>query len=181
MPENTDLAYRAANAAEEDVLLAQAKRDERAYVASTRFTVTASGGTANMQLQNPSGSGFNANVRSFVVRTQFEGTVDVWDQFSTAPSGGSGNGIDNLLMDSEGADDFGNMNVATNVTFTGSNTHIEDVIPSGGPGGKIGGESMAPTPIIEPGREIVIDVTNDSGADNDAAITILYVEEERES
>jgi hypothetical protein len=178
---NEDLGVRTAEANEEDVLLAQAKRDERAFVASTRFTVTASGGTANLNLANPSGSGFNANIRNFRVTTQFLGIVDVFDEFSSAPSGGTGNGIDNLLVDSGGGTDTGNMAVAQDVSFTGSNTHVQDAIPSGGPGGNIGGASMGPTPIIEPEREIVIEVTNQGGSDADAAITILYVEEERDT
>lgn len=180
MPTNDDLGYRTAEAAEEDVLLAQAKREERAFVASTQFTVTASGGTANMQLQNPAGSGLDANVQTMLVRTQFQGTVVVWDTFSTAPSGGTANGIDNLLLDSEAQDDTGSMNVATDVSFTGSNAHVRDIIPSGGPGGNVGGEAMSTTPIIEPDREVVLEVTNTSGSDAEAAITVVYVEEDRE-
>jgi hypothetical protein len=178
---NEDTLKRVADASEDTALLQQAKRKEEAYVASTRFTVAASGGTANMNVKNPSGSGINANIRGFLVRTQFEGIVDVFDKFSTAPSGGTGNGIDNLLLDSDGSDDSGQVTVATNVTFTGSNTHVQDVIPSGGPGGNIGGESMAPTPVIEPGREIVIEVTNQSGSNDEAAITVIYVEEDRDA
>lgn len=174
---NEDLDYRTAQAAEAAAVLEQAKAEERGQIASNRSTVTASGGTTNLQIENPSGSGVNANIQLIHINTQFEGIVDVWDQFSTAPSGGTADTPDNLLMDSEQANGSGSMNVNTDVTFTGSNTHIEDVIPSGGPGGNIGGPFDLGSPLIEPEREIVIEVTNQSGSDDEAAITVVWAEE----
>lgn len=175
---NEDTLKRVRDADEENVILAQAKREENAFVASFREEVTASGGTSNINITNPSDSGFIAYVDTMSVRSQFEGIVDVIDEFSTAPSGGSTGLVDNLLMDSEGGPaDVGNMTVRSNVSFTGSGTHVEDILPAGGPGGAIGGQTTETSPIIEPGREIVIEVTNQSGSANDVAFFVTYLEE----
>lgn len=178
MGTNDDLQYRTAIAAEEAALLEQAKRDEDAFVASTRTEVSASGGTANINLRNPGGSGVIANVLAMTVRSQFEGTIDVVDEFSTAPSGGSSGVIDNLLLDTDGGPaDVGSVEVRTGVSFTGSGTHVEDILPSGGPGGQIGGEATETNPIVEPGREFVIEATNQSETADDVAFFIVYIEE----
>lgn len=162
-------------------LLAQlelAKRQERGYIVSERATVTANGGTFNLNLDNPSGSGVNLIVTNVVVTTQFQGVYDAFDTFSTAPSGGSSITIDNLLMDTGNIDGATQANAATDVTFTGNSPHISRVIPSGGGGGQIGGETDAEAPIIQPEREIVVEVTNRSGTDADASITVVYIEVE---
>lgn len=160
------------------VELQLAKPEERAHVTSVRGTVTANGGTFNLNLRNPAGNDKVANIHGFTVDTQFEALVDVFDTFTSAPSGGTEPSIDNLLMDTEQVNGEGTMTVREDVTFTGDNVHLTSVIPSGGPGGTIGGSQSEPTPIIEPDREIVVEVTNQSGSDNEAAITIVYSEAE---
>jgi hypothetical protein len=175
---NGDTLKRVRDADEENVILEQAKRVERGFVATFREEVAANGGTSNLNITNPSDSGVIAYVDAMSVRSQFEGVVDVYDEFSTAPSGGSSGLIDNLLLDSDGGPaDTGNMTVRSNVSFTSSGTHVIDILPSGGPGGKIGGQTTATEPIIEPGREIVIQATNQSGAADDVAFFVVYLEE----
>lgn len=176
---NADLEFRTTQAAEEDVLLQQAKRDGVGFVASARSSVT-SGGTLNLHLKNPANSGIDINVESAFTRSQFEGSVDIHDAFSSAPSGGVGNGVDNLKLDS--GNDTGDTQITVNkgVSYTASNTHVKDVLPSGGAGGQIGGEATGTEPLIEPDREIVVEVTNDSGTQAKAAISVVYVEETRE-
>lgn len=180
MPENNDLGYRTAEASEEGVLLEQAKRAEAAHIASERSSVTASGGVFTLHLSNPEGSGVDANVQRIKITSQFEGVIDVWDTFTSAPSGGTAATIDNLLLDSNQDNGMGQIDVLTGVSFTGENPHYQSVLPSGGPGGSFGGQLEEGAPLIEPGREIVVEVTNQSGSDDDAAITVVYVEEERE-
>ena len=177
MPTNTDLDYRQMVAAEHNVQLEQAKQAGRAYITSTRKEVTSSGGTANLLIRNPVDSGVVAHVKAMSVSTQFEGVVDVYDSFTTAPSGGSNDGIDNLLMDKADTVDDGAMTTKTGVTFTAGDPHVVDVVSGGGPGGKVGGQLTPTEPIIEPDREIVIEVTNQSGTTNSAAITVVYTEE----
>lgn len=181
MPKNDDLAYRATVAQEEDVVLQQAKRNENAYVASARQSVAASGGTVNMALTNPSGSGINVNVKSTFVRTQFQGEATIYDEFSSAPSGGTENGVDNLLMDTGNTTGGSTTTVREGVSFTAGGDHVKDVIPSGGAGGKVGGEAVETEPLIEPDREIVAEVQNDSGSQAKAAIIVVFVEEQRDT
>ena len=179
MVTNTDLAVRRANAVEENVLLEQSKRQGDAFVASIRATV-ASSDTTNLHLKNPADSGLDANVQAVFVRTRFMGIVDVYNEFSDGPSGGTANGVDNLKMDTDGTTGDTSMAVKQDVTFTATNAHVKDVIPSGGPGGQVGGEATQTEPLIEPGREIVVEVTNESGDQEKAAISVVFVEEPRD-
>ena len=179
MVTNTDLAVRRANAVEENVLLEQSKRGGNAFVASIRGTVSSSG-TTDLHFKNPADSGLDANVRAVFVRTRFKGIADVYVEFSDGPSGGTANGVDNLKMDTDDTTGDTSMVVKQDVTFTATNTHVKDVIPSGGPGGQVGGEATETEPLIEPGREIVVEVTNESGSEEKAAISVVFVEEPRD-
>lgn len=153
-----------------------AREDERGYIASERQSVTSSS-TFNMHLANPADSGRHLSVELISISTQFEAVVDVFDTFSTAPSGGSSAVVDNLLLDTGQVDGDTNANVKTNVSFTGDSAHFTNVIPGGGSGGLAGGQSVRIGPYMEEDREIVIEVTNQSGSENDAAITLIYAEE----
>lgn len=169
---------RITNATEYAATLQRLKHKEEARIASERATVTASGGTFNLQFSNPSDSGRNVNVISIRVTTQFEGVIDVWDTFTTAPSGGTTATIDNLLLDTEQENGMGVVDANTDVSYTGDDQHYVSVIPSGGPGGANGGELVEGAPLVEPGREFVVEVENQGGSDGEAAISVVYVEED---
>lgn len=82
-------------------------------------------------------------------------------------------------MDTADTNGEGTANANSNVTFTASGSpHVETVIPSGGEGGNtIGGQIQATSPIIEPGREIVIQVTNNGSVTRPASLGVIYSEQ----
>jgi len=156
------------------------KAKEQAFVASIATSVT-SGATINMQLSNPSDSGVSLDVSQFLFSSQFKGQFKIYDRFSTAPSGGSTVGIDNLLMDSGGNGvDTGTATVNSGVTFTPSGTpHFNSVLPGGGVGGTgTGGAGVGTEPIIEPGRDVVLELQNDATDTAPGSIGVVYLERE---
>lgn len=156
------------------------KAKEQAFVASFATSVT-SGGTINMQLSNPSDSDVTLDVSQFLFSSQFKGQFKIYDQFDTAPSGGSVVGIDNLLMDSGGnGGDVGTATANSGVTFTTNGTpHFSSVLPGGGVGGTgTGGAAVGTEPIIEPGREVVLELQNDGTDAAPGSIGVVYLERE---
>jgi len=133
------------------------RRDnEEALVTHISETVTASNGTKNIHLKNPSSNDKEIDVHNFAINSHFEGEYRIYDTFDSL-SGGTALNIDNLRMDSDGNVDSGVMESNKNVTFsTSAEPHFESAIPGGGPGGHIGGNGKGTEPIIEPGREIVV-------------------------
>ena len=156
------------------------KAKEQAFVASLATSVT-SGGTINIQLSNPADSTVALDVSQFLFSSQFKGQFKIYDQFDTAPSGGSAIGIDNLLMDSGGnGPDTGSATANSGVTFTPSGTpHFNSVLPGGGVGGTgTGGAGIGTEPIIEPGREVVLELQNDGTDAAPGSIGVVYLERE---
>jgi len=153
------------------------RADSRAYVTHYRTTVTNGGGTANLRLKNPTDS-TTIDVQILIVSSQFRGEYVIHDSFSSDPSGGSANSIDNLVMDeSSGSPDSGDMTATTEVTFTSDGERYAEVLPSGGQGGNTsGGKGNATEPLIEPGREIVIELINDSSNSRPGSIGVVYTE-----
>lgn len=150
---------------------------EQAFVTFTRGSI-ADAATRNLHIKNPSDSGVVVDVQQVSIVPQFTGNMAIYDAFSSAPSGGSAAGIDNLRMDSEGGPpDAGNTTANEEVTFTASGTHLDVPIPGGGSGGAAIGEQLEATkPLIEPGREIVVEAENTSGSSSPVGIVCVYVE-----
>lgn len=163
------------------------RRDqEKGFVVGTGpTTATSGGGTFNLHLANPTDSGVNLEVESFIIDTQFRGQYTIYDSFDTDPSGGTTLTIDNLRMDSANSvPDSGIAEANQDVTYTPATdgTHFAGVLPSGGGEGSgigtMGGHAAGTEPIIEPGREIVIMVQNDSTNDRSGSVGIVYTEGE---
>jgi hypothetical protein len=155
------------------------KQDEMGFVGFVTGTVTANGGTQTLHLKNPSANSNSIDVVRFLVSPQFAGEFAIYDSFSSAPSGGSSVSIDNLKMDAGGGVDSGNMTMNSGVSFTADGTHLDIPTPGGGNGGNTVGELIEGTePIIEPGREIVCELTNQSGDDELGGMAIVYLERE---
>ena len=155
------------------------KKQEQAFITFTRGTV-ADAATQNLHIKNPADSGVTADIQQVTISPQFTGNMAIYDSFSSAPSGGTSTTIDNLRMDSDNTiPDVGNLTTQEQVSFTEDNTHIDIPIPGGGSGGSaIGGELHATKPLIDPGREIVIEAENTSGASSPVGIVAVYVERE---
>lgn len=175
-----DTGQRIRDASEERARLELYKQREQGFVASIVSSVTNSGGTINMHIRNPSDSDFDIDVYRFLFSSQFRGQFTIYDQFSSAPSGGSSVSIDNLLMDSGGdnGSNMGGVTANSGVSFTDEGSpHFTSVLPSGGVGGTgTGGFLTGTEPLIEPGREIVLELQNDATEDANGSIGIVYLE-----
>jgi len=149
------------------------RRDnENAYVTHISETVST---TKNIHLRNPSSNDKDIDVHKFTINSHFEGNYKIYDRFDSL-SGGTSLNIDNLRMDTDGDVDDGTMESNKNVTFTASTTpHFEAAIPGGGAGGQTGGNGKGTEPIIEPGREIVVQIEN-TGNDGTGSVGIVYSE-----
>lgn len=159
-----------------------ARDSEQAFVTSHRFTtITSGGGTANFHLKNPSDSGHNIDIHAVAIPTHFKGHLEIFDTFDSGPSGGTAVGIDNLRMGSDnGTPDSGSMEAYHSATFSATNTHWTSDIEGGqiAGAGSIGGTAAATEPIIEPGREIIYQITNDGDTDESGSVGIVYSEQE---
>lgn len=160
------------------------RSDGRAYTVSHTTTVAANGGSMNVHLKNPTGQSDpdDIDIVTFAPVTQFEGKYTVYDSFSSAPSGGTELGIDNMVMDSDNQTDTGIAVANGGVSFTDDgDPHLELPIPSGGGDsqglGTFGGRGIGTEPIIEPGREIVIELTNESESEELGGIVVVYTED----
>jgi len=181
---NEDTLARVARADEELARLELAKQEERAFVVSYLADVSSGGGTITVQLRNPADSGFDVDVVQSVFSSQFAGQFAIYDTFDSAPANGTELTVDNLLLDSGGTNGPTQGGVVTthSVEFTPSGTpHLRTVLPSGGVGGgSTGGSLLGSEPLIEPGREIVLELENDSNNTNPGSIGVVYIERERE-
>lgn len=178
---NEDTASRTRIASEENSRVEIYKQREQGFVASFIDTdVASNGGTINMQITNPSDSGFDIDVVKFLFTSQFKGQFAVYDQFSSAPSGGSSVPVDNLLMDSGGdnGSTAGGVTINRGVNFTSADSpHYDAVLPTGGMGANTGGGAGTATePLIEPGREIVLELTNNSTSNAPGSLGVVYLE-----
>lgn len=178
---NEDTAKRTAKANEENSRLELYKQREQAFTASfIEAEIPSGGGTIDMQIANPAESGFDIDVINFIFTSQFKGQFAVYDQFSSSPTGGTEVAVDNLLMDTggENGSTAGGVTINRGVTFTESGSpHFEAVLPSGGMGANTtGGEGTATEPLIEPGREIVMELTNTSSSAADGCLGVVYLE-----
>jgi len=170
---NTYQSQRAGRSANR-VDLAKPKGD--AYIVSVEKTVAA-GGTLNLQLQNPESNDVCLNVDKIQIGTQFAGQINVYDRFDSITAG-SEITPQNLRLDAGGETNPGTMSVSQDATYTANSTHLTAVIPSGGAAGKTGGGITEGEPFVAPSRQIVVEVTNDSGSSAPASIGIVYTEGE---
>jgi len=156
--------------------LEQAKRKDRAFVVSYTDTVAKTTGTTNMHIKNPSSNTRSLQVHTLNISTQFSGFYTVYDAFSAAPTGGTALTPQSLLMDSDATTAVSVMEANKNVTYSGNDYHTTEVFPAGGKTSKSGAAARGENPIIEPGREMVIEVTNTSVDANDASIFVTFCE-----
>jgi len=156
--------------------LEQAKRRDRAFIVSFTDTVAKTSGTTNLHLKNPDHNTRSMQIHSMNIATQFPGFYTIFDSFSTAPSGGTVLDPQSMLVDATAEQTTSVMEANKNVTFSGNDYHSTEVFATGGKTAKAGGAVDAEHPLIEPGREIVIEVTNTSVDDNDASILVTLCE-----
>jgi hypothetical protein len=148
-----------------------------AFVAYVTGSVPSGGGTETLHIQNPT-QGRIIDIEQFVIVSQFRGQYAIYDRFDGDVTGGSSVTIGNLRLDSAGGPpDSGDMSAASGVSFTDTGTHFSAAIPSGdSPGGTSGGAGAGTEPLIEPGREIVIELQNDSTSTRVGTVGVVYTE-----
>jgi len=156
--------------------LEQAKRRNRAFIVSFTDTVSDEGGTTNLHLSNPTENKRSLHVHTMNITSTFAGFYTVFDAFTSGPSGGTALTPQTLLVDSGDADAQTIMAANKNVTHSGDDYHSTEVFTAGGLFSRIGSAVDAEHPIVEPGREIVIEATNTSNQDGDASIFVTFCE-----
>lgn len=146
------------------------------HIVSEEYTIAA-GDSDSLHLKNPSGNGRTVLFKDVLISATRASTVKVHDDFSSAPSGGSTASIQNALLDAEnGTIDGGTMEANRSVSYTADSTHITTVLGGGQSKESVGSTGEAPLFAMEPGREIVVEVTNDEVDPEDATMTITYSE-----
>lgn len=150
--------------------------DNRAFTVSETFSV-ADGGTANIHLKNPSGSGSTLVLIDLEVSGDGGFTARLHDEFSSAPSGGTSVEIQATFLDSDGTDDDGVATANKNVSFTNG---VATFAALGGGAGasSVGGQQTLPTMAMDEGREIVIEVENTTASSHTYSITTVYFEKD---
>ncbi len=156
--------------------LEQAKRRDRAFIVSHTATVPKTTGTTNLHIKNPSDNTRTLQVHGLNIATQFPGFYTVYDRFSTAPSGGTSLTPQSMLMDTDATPTTSVMVTNKNVTFSGNDYHSTEVFAAGGKTVKSGSMAQAEHPLIEPGRELVVELTNTSTDANDASVALTFCE-----
>lgn len=156
--------------------LERAKRKNRAFIVSYTDTVAKDSGTTNLHIKNPSDNERSLHVHGLNVATQFPGFYTVYDTFTAGPTGGTPLTPQALLADRQATPTTSIMEANKNVTHSGDDYHSTEVFAAGGKTSKSGGAAKAENPIVEPGRELVIEITNTSVDDNDASIMLTFCE-----
>lgn len=162
-----------------DEIYAQKILEEEVFIASAKSEVSSGGGTFNLHIKNPSGSGEILFPESISVETQGEASMTIYDLFSSAPSGGNDVMIDNMFLDPDGgAADTGVADANSDVSFTAASDGEHSVHVTGGGQAvqQVGGTTQTGHMAIGNSREIVIEVVNDTASAYDASITVVYFE-----
>lgn len=152
-------------------------RQGESFIVSESMSLNANEST-NVHLKNPGSSNKRLVVTNLNIGTQIPYTSTSYDKFSSGPSGGERVEIHNVLLDSGGEDDDGVAVANKDVSFTNGTSNHAVGVGGGGKGGNATGDGGEHVPIImEPGREVVIKVQNDSSsAGGRASITLVYFE-----
>lgn len=152
-------------------------KSEQAFIVSEEYTNASTGDTVSLTLSNPSGSGTTAVFSPMNISALAQSYIRVYDEFSTAPSGGNSSDVQNVLLDSSGgAPDTGDVTADRNQSFAESATHASRVIGGGAGEGSIGASSDLPVLALEPDRTIVIEVEKLASGSDPVTITARWFE-----
>lgn len=153
----------------------QKARSGRAYIISELYNIS-SGNTQNIHLRNPASNDMRFWVMEITVSSDTPYIANVHDVFDSSPTGGTEIKIQNVLLDADSDNNDGKAVANENVSFSSSSSHAVGVGGSGS-GGQTGGFTISHPPIvIEPNREILLNVENTSSGSGNYALTIVYYE-----
>lgn len=148
---------------------------QKGFVISEEFDVGADGGTNNVHFRNPSGTGKTAIIVDVTASTQFEGKATIYEDFDSTTDGTSVT-IQNIVMDTNKDLNEGVMEAFTDSTFTGEVRHSSIVFGGGAEKETVGGGGNLPLISVEPDRELVVELLNDSANIETATLLITYFE-----
>lgn len=142
-------------------------RKEETFTASAEGDI-ASGGTLNIRLQNPSDSGVELYVYFGEVTHEGQMLLEIWDEVSSV-TGGSPATVNNNYIGSSNAT---SATVEQDVSFTGDNLHQSRTYVGTSTHIVFNGYKI----FIPEGEEIVVEITDESGGNDEVGLTIAYAE-----
>jgi|Deesub1362A_J573_1020465.scaffolds.fasta_scaffold00652_18 hypothetical protein len=151
--------------------------DGYGFMASKRFTAVASGSTAEMYFENPSGSGRNIYVILIRCVSEAQGTVDIYTGVSVSSSGTTITPV-NLNLGSTNTS-IANVEHSGTYDITGATLFQETVAP-GGTGVHATGDiaEVGESVIMPPNdTDLLIIYTNESGSAANMSIRIIWWED----
>jgi len=160
-----------------DILHRKLKELQQGYVVHAANNVP-DGESLNLYLKNPTADR-TIDVVDISYVADVSGRFRIHDRVSDV-SGGSDLTIENMALDEDnGSPDSGNMTAKSDVNFTADGTHLELPTTTHSGNATSPGEDNGTTPMIEPGRKIVIEVDDTSLNGGDVGIAVEYRELDR--
>jgi len=145
-----------------DWLFQELQKDDK-FVAGRKATgVSTSGGTDEIVLKNPSGSG----VVVYVSLAKFTSTTRSTIRFTkNIGIDSDGSSVDVVSTRVNGSPGGNTVTVQANGSYSGGQQQEVEFIPGSGSGsGTAGGSEAGATFLVEPGRNIRFSITNNSGS-----------------
>lgn len=152
--------------------------DGEGYVASEKTSI-GSGNSSNLHIRNPEGSNRAMWIVLINPTIKGESTFNMYDDFDSITDGTPVT-LQNTNLDSENIQDSGPFEAYFDSTFTPATDSLlaGSVIGSGGSGGanSLGGAGRYPPMRVEEGRELVMQLENDSASVKDATHFVFLTE-----
>lgn len=147
-----------------EYVMTRLQKEEAFVVSELKQGVAAGGGTFNVHIRNPESSEHTLMIPFVVPSSKGEATFRVYDNFDSLTDGTPAIVQNATLDEGGGTPDEGPMEVFrdSSVTPSDGSVHAGGVVGSGGGGANsLGGSMNSPPTRIEPGRELVLELTND--------------------
>ena len=157
----------------------EAIEHDRAFV-TYYVTDLGAGSTANIAITNETAD-TSVDITGIDYTAVFDGDFTIYDSFTTAPSDGTALSPDSLLLDENGSQTDTAMTVVSDATFTSDgDPHFSRPTTASGVGNDASGSggTFADT-IIEPGRSLVVELSNTNSSSGMAAIGVEFAELDR--
>lgn len=152
-------------------------RAELSFIVSEEYTNTSAGDTSNLHFIVDSTADASAVVTGLEGNPSAFSAIRVYDAFDGDVTGGTEVDMDNDLLDSAGtATSSDIVTVTRGVTFTSTNTMFTRYVGGGKGASRGAGAAQTPPFIVEPGREVVVEVEKVDTDGDELAINIRWHE-----
>jgi hypothetical protein len=149
---------------------------EESYLASKEYTIGSVGNTATLTIVNPAGSGTSTPIAPVTVDARVASYGRIYTEFTDAPSGGTEVTPTNTLAATGGDSDTTALTVRRGDTFTADGGTTSRLVSGGGGGSAIGGTQSLAAAVLEPGRELVVEVEKLENGGDELTITARWFE-----